>query len=257
LNGAQAPGDLTNRSTFVGVSPDVMRRLEDQRGRPGVLVSLVSEPRLRRFNNVLRPAGTRHLLAAGLIVDNSIEHSVSTNRGEPPMSAFPIRRGAQLSLLAFGILMSSRASGAAPVAGAPATFDVADRPIILTAHAEGAQLYQCESGADGHMKWAFREPIATLISEGKTIGRHYAGPRWEFDDGGAIKGQLLTSAPGASANDIPLLKLSASEHRGAGALSGVSLILRLNTHGGALAGACAVAGEFRAQPYSADYVFLR
>jgi hypothetical protein len=143
----------------------------------------------------------------------------------------------------------------APVA-APAGFDVADRAAVLVAHAEGAQVYQCEPGAGGHAKWTFREPIATLISDGKTIGRHYAGPTWELDDGGVVKGKLLASAQGVRAGDIPLLKLAAAEHRGSGVLAAANLVLRLNTHGGDLNGDCAVAGELRAQPYAADYVFL-
>ena len=40
-------------------------------------------------------------------------------------------------------------------------------------------------------------------------------------------------------------------------LPAASIALRLNTHGGVLTGDCATAGEFRAIPYSADYVFLR
>src|SRR2546421_10876903 len=32
----------------------------------------------------------------------------------------------------------------------------------------------------------FREPIATLLLDGKTVGRHYAGPNWEHADGSAV-----------------------------------------------------------------------
>ncbi len=146
---------------------------------------------------------------------------------------------------------------AAPVStAAPASFDVAGRTAVLTVHAEGIQLYECRQDAGDPAVWAFREPIATLISQGKTVGRHYAGPTWELDDGGAVKGKLLASTPGAGPDDIPLLKLSVSEHRGTGALKDANLVLRLNTHGGALKGACVAAGELHAEPYSADYVFL-
>ena len=174
------------------------------------------------------------------------------------MSTFKTCRGNGLGFLAVGLLFASPALGATPIAAAPASFDVADRMVALVVHAEGAQLYQCEPDDGGHAVWTFREPIATLIGDnGKTMGRHYAGPTWELDDGGAVKGKLLASAPGAGANDISLSKLAVADHRGAGALSGVSLILRLNTHGGALKGACVVAGELHAESYSADYVFLR
>jgi hypothetical protein len=30
--------------------------------------------------------------------------------------------------------------------------------------------------------WTLREPIATLLLDGKTVGRHYAGPNWEHMD---------------------------------------------------------------------------
>src|ERR1051325_5907782 len=62
--------------------------------------------------------------------------------------------------------------------------------IIVTFHAEGAQVYECKAGADGKLAWAFREPIATLLLEGKTIGRHYAGPNWEHADGSAVVGKM-------------------------------------------------------------------
>jgi hypothetical protein len=172
------------------------------------------------------------------------------------MSNSVTARASGLCLLGLALLCGSPALGAgSPVA--PAAFDVAGLTPALTLHAEGAQLYQCEPDASAHTAWSFREPIATLIDDGKTVGRHFAGPTWELDDGGMVKGKLSASLPGADSHDIPLLKLTVSEHRGAGALTGVSLILRLNTHGGALKGACATAGELRAEPYSADYVFLR
>jgi hypothetical protein len=155
------------------------------------------------------------------------------------------------------IEQAAQPSDQASSVAAPAAFDVAGRVDVLTVHAEGAQLYQCEPDAGGRLVWTFREPIAALIRDGKTIGRHYAGPTWELDDGGVVKGKLSATAPGASPSDIPLLKLDVSEQRGAGAFAGASLILRLNTHGGALKGACVGAGEFHAEPYSADYVFLR
>jgi hypothetical protein len=128
---------------------------------------------------------------------------------------------------------------------------------ILTLHAEGAQVYECKAGADGALAWAFREPIATLISGGKTVGRHYAGPTWEHSDGSAVVGQVVGTAPGSVANDIPLLKLNVTSRRGAGALTPATTVQRINTAGGRLSGACYKAGTYESVPYSADYVFLR
>ena len=128
---------------------------------------------------------------------------------------------------------------------------------ILTLHAEGAQVYDCKAGSDGKPAWAFREPIATLMAEGKTVGRHYAGPNWEYSDGSAVVGKAAGNAPGTTANDIPWLKLTVVSQRGNGVLTGVTTVQRINTQGGKLEGACEKPGATRSAPYSADYVFLR
>jgi hypothetical protein len=128
---------------------------------------------------------------------------------------------------------------------------------MFTLHAEGAQIYECKPGADGTLAWAFREPIATLLSEGKTVGRHYAGPSWEYSDGSAVVGQVTGTAPGSVAMDIPWLKLGVTSRRGTGALSPATTVQRINTVGGRLTGACYKPGTFESVPYSADYVFLR
>ena len=128
---------------------------------------------------------------------------------------------------------------------------------LLTVHAEGAQIYECEKDATGKLAWRLREPIATLLREGKTIGRHYAGPEWRFDDGSGVQGKLEAKAPGATPSDIPWLKLAAVAHTGHGDLEQVTTIQRIDTHGGALDGECATAGALRSVAYSADYVFLR
>ena len=128
---------------------------------------------------------------------------------------------------------------------------------MTTLHAEGAQVYDCKADAGGKLGWAFREPIATLMADGKTVGRHYAGPNWEYSDGSAVVGKAAGNAPGATANDIPWLKLSVVSQRGTGVLSGITTVQRINTQGGKLDGACDKAGATRSAPYSADYVFLR
>src|SRR5437588_8416185 len=150
----------------------------------------------------------------------------------------------------------------APIAGTasaqvPPALAAPDQSAVATFHAEGAQVYDCKVGNDGKLAWAFREPIATLLLDGKTVGRHYAGPNWEHIDGSAVGGKVLASAPGKSATDIPWLKLEATARRGSGALSGISTVQRINTKGGAHAGACDTAGAFHSAPYAADYIFLR
>jgi hypothetical protein len=90
-----------------------------------------------------------------------------------------------------------------------------------------------------------------------SIGRHYAGPNWDYFDGSGVKGTVVASAPGATENDIPWLKLDVVEHRGHGILSSVTAVQRINTKGGVALGACETAGASLIVPYSADYVFMR
>ena len=129
--------------------------------------------------------------------------------------------------------------------------------VVVSVHAEGAQVYECKAGADGKLAWQFREPIATLLVDGKTVGRHFAGPSWELADGSAVVGKIAGRAPGATPKDIPLLKLEAASHRGSGQLTGVTTVQRLNTKGGVTEGPCESAGTFLSVPYSADYTFLK
>jgi hypothetical protein len=155
-------------------------------------------------------------------------------------------------LLLSGSLVNASAQTALPDAiAAPG------ETVVLTLHAQGAQVYECKAGTDGKTSWAFREPIATLMQGGKTVGRHYAGPNWEHIDGSAVAGKAVGTAPGATPQDIPWLKLEVTSHRGSGILSGVTTVQRINTQGGKLDGVCDGAGTFQSAPYSADYVFLR
>jgi Protein of unknown function (DUF3455) len=138
----------------------------------------------------------------------------------------------------------------------PAVIAAAGQTPIVTLHAEGAQLYECKETA-GKLSWAFREPIAALMLDGRTVGRHYAGPTWEHTDGSAVVAKAAGSAPGATADDVAWLKLDVVQQRGTGELTAAATVQRINTHGGALSGSCSDRGALRAVPYSADYVFLR
>jgi hypothetical protein len=156
-------------------------------------------------------------------------------------------------LLLSGLPMSAKAAET-PL---PDAIAASGETIVLTMHAEGAQVYECKMGTDGKLAWAFREPIATLLVDGKTVGRHYAGPNWEHSDGSAVVGKAIGNAPGATPNDIAWLKLEVVSRRGSGVLSGVTTVQRINTQGGKLEGGCDKPGTFKSAPYSADYVFLR
>ena len=155
------------------------------------------------------------------------------------------------------LLMLSASLAGSRAAELPGTIAAPGETTVLSVHAEGAQVYECKAGTDGKPIWLFREPIATLMADGKTVGRHYAGPNWEDADGSAVTGKAIGNAPGATANDIAWLKLDVIAHRGSGVLTPVTTVQRINTSGGQLTGACDKAGATKSAPYSADYVFLK
>src|SRR5262245_60304079 len=155
---------------------------------------------------------------------------------------------------AFGAALTCAGNAAAQM---PAAIEAPGQTVVATLHAEGAQVYECKAGADGKLAWAFREPIATLLLDGKTVGRHYAGPNWEHMDGSAVVGKVAGNAPGKTPNDIAWLKLEVTAKRGNGVLSNATTIQRINTVGGVYSGACDKAGALHSAPYSTDYVFLR
>jgi hypothetical protein len=165
----------------------------------------------------------------------------------------PLSRTALAFLLLWGTLVSALAVET-PL---PDVIAAPGEPVVLTMHAEGAQVYECKAGADGKLGWAFREPIATLLADGKTVGRHSAGPSWEHSDGSAVVGKVGANAPGATPSDIPWLKLDVISRRGNGILTSATTVPRINTKGGKLEGACDKAGGLRSVPYSADYVLPR
>jgi len=167
-----------------------------------------------------------------------------------PAPAPPLLARGMLAVL-FAI-HAERAPAQIPEAIAPP-----EATVVATLHAEGAQLYECKTGADGKLAWVFREPIATLILDGQTVGRHYVGPTWEHMGGSAVTGKFLASSPGATASDIPWLKLEVASRRGRGMLADIDIVQRINTSGGALHGPCDQTGALRSVPYAADYVFLR
>jgi Protein of unknown function (DUF3455) len=152
------------------------------------------------------------------------------------------------------LLILSVSTGRADV---PDAIAIKDEILVATMQAQGAQIYECKADASGKLAWQFREPIATLFVDGKTVGRHYAGPSWELVDGSAVMGKVAGRASGATAKDIPLLKLEVTSQRGSGQLTGVTTMQRINTNGGVAEGPCERAGMFLNAPYSADYTFYK
>jgi hypothetical protein len=129
--------------------------------------------------------------------------------------------------------------------------------VVLQVHAAGAQIYECKAAeTGGQLSWQFREPIASLFQDGKTVGLHYAGPKWEIGDS-LIAAKVSARASAASDKDIPWLKLEVITEADDGPLRDVATVQRINTAGGVLEGSCDKAGDLRAAPYAADYVFLK
>src|ERR1700755_1009390 len=121
-----------------------------------------------------------------------------------------------LRTAALAALLLSGSLAGATAAELPGAIAAPGETVVLSVHAEGAQVYECKAGTDGKPSWLFREPIATVMADGKTVGRHYAGPNGEDADGSAVTGKATGSAPGTTANDIAWLKLDVIAHRGSG-----------------------------------------
>jgi hypothetical protein len=156
-------------------------------------------------------------------------------------------------------LMGSLATAAQAegVQNLPATIAVKAGVPVAQLKAAGAQIYVCAKNAAGALNWTFREPVATLLEEGKTVGRHFAGPTWEFVDGSGVVGELVSKAPGTTAKDIPWLKLSVKEPPKSGLVAGATSVLRIDTKGGVFEGACDSEGELHSEPYAATYIFVK
>jgi len=143
------------------------------------------------------------------------------------------------------------------MANLPQAIEVTGETVVLTVHAQGAQVYEAKADEAGKLAWVLREPTATLLLDGKTIGRHYAGPNWELADSSAVVGKAVANAPGATDKDIPWLKIEVVSQRGNGQLTGVTTVQRINTKGGKPDVPCTKAGDFLSVAYSTDYVFLK
>lgn len=138
----------------------------------------------------------------------------------------------------------------------PAGIAAEEKGIVAIFHGEGAEIYECQAkGRD--LLWEPREPVASLISEGNTVGKHSRGPFWELPDGSAVTAKATGGVQKDDAANAPWLKYTVTKNSGLGILSDVSVVQRINVRGGMIAGRCSEPGEFRSVPFSADFVFLR
>ena len=132
--------------------------------------------------------------------------------------------------------------------------------LALEACAVGVQIYDCKpTGSPARFEWVFRAPEAELFdTNGKKIGKHYAGPTWELNDGSKVVGEVKAREDGPDTNAIPWLLLTVKSSSGSGELANAASVQRVQTVGGkAPAGGCneGQAGKDVRVPYSATYYF--
>jgi len=66
----------------------------------------------------------------------------------------------------------------------------ANETLTLQARAAGDQVYLCDGST-----WVLSGPDAKLFAEsGKPVGKHFAGPMWEWSDGSRVTGRPVANA---------------------------------------------------------------
>ena len=135
--------------------------------------------------------------------------------------------------------------------------------LALETKATGVQIYECGTAGNdpARFQWNFKAPEADLFdTAGKRVGRHYAGPTWEANDGSKVVAAVKARSDAPDAKAIPWLLLSTKSTAGSGVFSRTSSIQRVSTVGGtAPAEACnaALAGKVARVNYTAVYYFYR
>jgi hypothetical protein len=161
------------------------------------------------------------------------------------------------SLLILALMGSPAAAQAEGLENLPAAIAINGSVPVAQLQAAGAQIYVCSKSAAGALNWTFREPIASLLEEGRTVGRHFVGPTWQFVDGSRVMGEVVSKAAGTTAKDIPWLKLSVKGPPQSGLAAGATSVLRIDTKGGVFEGACDSEGQLHSEPYTATYIFVK
>jgi hypothetical protein len=122
--------------------------------------------------------------------------------------------------------------------------------LLLRAVGRGDQVYGCVNG-----RWALKAPDAKLLNqEGSVIGRHFAGPTWQLNDGSWVKGRAVAKQVAPDATAVPWLLLESVG--GTGRLGAVRFIQRTETHGGNAPNGSCTAQASRRVPYTATYSFF-
>jgi len=171
-----------------------------------------------------------------------------------------IRVGCFVSIVA--ILAGCATKNVANVADIPETLRPPGNPVMkLALRGSGVQIYECRSSKDGPapFAWVLRGPEADLLDHaGQLVGRHYAGPTWEANDGSEVTGEMVAQANAPDPEAVPWLLLRAKSNAGKGLFGKTRSIQRVHTVGGkAPSSGCdaAQAGKRVRVAYSADYYF--
>jgi Protein of unknown function (DUF3455) len=144
----------------------------------------------------------------------------------------------------------------------PKTLEAPSAQVLtISARGVGVQIYECTAGKEDSMRysWTLKAPEAELRDKsGRKLGKHYAGPTWEANDGSKVVGDVVARDNGPDGAAIPWLLLRAKSTSGTGVFSAILSVQRLHTGGGKAPGSgCdqTQSGKEARVPYTADYYF--
>lgn len=130
---------------------------------------------------------------------------------------------------------------------------------VLFLRGSGSQVYTCQAGADGKFAWTLKGPEAELKDrKDKVVGEHSVGPTWKLKDGSEVTAKAVGHVDSLDPDSVPWLRLEVVNNSKKGALSDVTTIQRVHTHGGQPGSdACDEShkGEETKSKYTADYYF--
>jgi len=143
-----------------------------------------------------------------------------------------------ITLRYFSLLAA--AALAAPLAATAADIVVPDQlqvptgqKLALDVRGVGVQIYVCSAADGGNYEWRFKAPEADLFDQqGRKVGKHYAGPTWEANDGSKVVGAVKAHQDDPHGAAIPWLLLNAKSNEGAGVFGKVDAVQRLATDAG-------------------------
>ena len=179
--------------------------------------------------------------------DSNPSEEIGNGRKTPDKSLAPYAR--RLGMIA----LVPAVAWMAPRSIAQTTKESIDVPphsrLVLRVVGSGDQVYGCVHGS-----WVLKAPDAKLLDqEGSVIGRHFAGPTWQLNDGSRVEGKAIATQVAADATAVPWLLL---ESVGAtGRLGSVRFVQRTGTRGGIAPNGSCSRNEMRRVPYTATYSF--